>query len=388
MEEKKNQKEFYIIIGILVVLVIVLIILVGILLLKGENEKQRGTGNAGPFVEEGNSDLLQATDTSAATEDADRKGITAQSTDRENGTVIITNGYKLIIPCDYLCTYVDGVGPVIYMDGGFQMKLVVRENSYDESVKHPESLTAPAIQAGGTILQEVKETELDGRKYTYFIAELMGDTTFVVQTGIEDNRLAAQIVVQSDALTDDDLLNIFANIIKTAMKTDEPDSTMEDIMGQLVVANYGEVKAESSLTFDGETVTYQVPEGFYSNGFYESDVYCTENFLTADFVSVDCYLWSTKVEGYSYSTAKDYIEGQLDWMLDNVKDETAVQTVEADGRTIYYIDVHYEFDGTDTQKVYAACDYNQNGIYIVKLTALDVLEEQSIDVIKEFFNLK
>lgn len=168
-------------------------------------------------------------------------------------------------------------------------------------------------------------------------------------------------------------------------KGDETDSTAGDIFNQTVTPDYGTAKSESSISFAGETVRFQVPDGFYSTWTQGTDSYRTETFQTKDYLCVDCSLWSTQTEG-DYPSAKAYIDTMLDFARDGAKDGIKTESVKIAGNTCYYIDLHYTYAGTDYQYIYAACDYGRTGIFAVKATALDFGEELSVETVREFFN--
>lgn len=293
-------------------------------------------------------------------------------------------GYKMVVPKKYSCTFAEGIGLIVYVDNAFQMKLMVKAEPFERVSADPESLVKKTLDAGGKIVQEIQEKELDGGKYLFFKAEINGSLSFVAHTGDSEKRFAAQIIIESEDMTDQELLQVFADIVKTAEKTEEPDSVKEDIFNQAVAPDYGTKKSESSISFAGETVKFHVPEGFYSKYTYGNDSYWTESFQTKDFLRVDCSLWSTKKAG-DYPGAKAYIDNMLDFESDSVKREQKVESVKIAGNTCYYIDLHYTYAGTDYQYVYAACDYGQTGIFVVNATALDFPEDLSVDTIREFF---
>lgn len=373
MKDKKNKSLFFII-GIIIILTAILLVLFAILLFGGGKKKKGGSGNAGPFVVKESSEK----ETSVLGDEIEK------DTGGTNGIVIVVNGYKMIIPSDLECKYVEGIGSLVYKDDIFQMKIMVKEGSYDETVRNPDSLTDKVIEAGGKILQDVQETELDGKRFVYYKAELMGDKTFVIYTGDNDKHFGGQIVVESETLSDEDLIKIFAGIVFTAQKTDEPDSTFEDILSQIRLRDLGEEKTESSLSFEGETVNFKVPRGFYSQGYYDSSSYKAEMFLTTDLIDVQCSLWSKNAES-DYSGAEDYLRRTLDFQLENVKKDTKIETMKIEGNTCYYIDMHYEFHRTDFQKIYAACDYGKNGFFVVEADAIDIEKNISMEMLKEFF---
>lgn len=241
-EEKRMSKETKIILGSMIILIIILIALVGILLpIKGDN-KQGESGNSEPIA----MDEDKKTTTEESTSDIFDTEVEKEGTEAANGIKIVIDGFQFHVPADYSCFYAEGVGPVVYLDDVFQMKLGVRDNSYEESMKAPEVLMSKTIEAGGKILQDIKETELDGKKYAYFLMELSGDKCFVgfTQAADTDRRFGGQIVIQSDNLTDEDLLHIFADITSTAKITDEPDSTKDDIVNQSANRNLSDMEGK------------------------------------------------------------------------------------------------------------------------------------------------
>lgn len=386
MEKTGMSKGAKLVIGVLIALVLLLVVLVGMLLLGKEEEKQGRTGNAGPFVVDGS----KKTDTGENTSDIFDRELEKEGTEAGNGITMVIDGFQFYVPADYNCFYAEGVGPVVYLDDVFQMKTAVRDDSYEESMKDPEALMSKTIEAGGEILQDIKETELDGKKYAYFLMELSGDKCFVgyTQAADMDKRFGGQIVIESDSLTDEDLLHIFADITSTAQATDEPDSTLDDIMEQLAKvdqsASMGEKKEESTLSIAGETITFLVPEGFYSRGVYDWENSRSESFASEGYaINVDCSLNATDA---FVESAMTYIENERDWMLGSIKEQVKIQTMDIEGNTCYYMIGHYDFEGHDHQRIYAACDVGEgNAYYSVQASAIDEEVELSMEKIKDFF---
>lgn len=388
MEEKGVSKGTKIVIGVFIALVLLLVVLVGILLLGTEKEKQGGTGNAGPFiVDEGKN-----TETNENVADIFEWEVEKESAGIGDGITVVIDGFKFYVPADYGCFYAEGVGPVVYLDGVFQMKIAVQDNSYEETMKDPEALMAKTVEAGGKILQDIKETELDGKKYAYFLMELSGDKCFVgyTQAADTDKRIGGQIVIESDSLTDEDLLRIFADIVSTAQVTDEPDSTLDDIVEQSAhqgTSAIGEKKEESTLSIAGETVTFQVTEGFYSQGIYHAEGLELESFWSDGYgVNVDCCLVAADE---FVGSALAYVENERDMSYDSIRDNMQIQTIEIAGNACYYIVVHYNFEGTDYQRLCAACDVgNGNAYYSVQACAIDWEGELTMETVKDFLVFK
>lgn len=396
--EKKSTKGLIVLAVVFIALFLLLLVFVAILIFGWFFSRQSNGGNAGPFI-------VEDTDSDTGTETQEQTGketepesdlfgveVTKESETQGDGITIVVSGFQFQIPSDYSCTYAEGIGPVIYMDDVFQMKLGVRSDSYEEAIQNPDTLTEKTVAAGGTILQEVREASLNGKNYAYFRMELSGDNCFVVYTASPDagRQLAGQIVMESELLTDEDMLNVFASIAETAQETDQPDSTLEDIMAQLGGESVkpGEEKESSSMSYSGETVMFGVTDNFYSMGAAETDIYMQETFLRGDFaVMVDCYLWTTTGDNALYENAEAYIASEWDWLYDNVKDSVEIKTVEIEGNSYCYFIVHYELDGSDYQRIYAACDTGSSGIYSITARVVDEDMELTLETVYDFLVL-
>ncbi len=370
--EKKSNKGLFVVVGILTALVLLLLVLSAILLF-GESGKKRGeNGNAGPFVVDDSSEDISSEDTKAVSQQ-----------EKE----IVVDGFQFQIPSDYGYLYGDGVGPVIYLPGVFQMKLAVQDISYEECMKNPDTLTEKTVAAGGKITQKVKEAELEEKKYAYFHMELKDESNFVVCTKASntDKRICGQMVIQEKGLSDKELLRIFADVTSSAQETDEPDSTKEDIMELRAVENEkpGKAKESSKMRLDEETVTFSVPDSFYSSAQYVKEEFVSEDLA----VYVDCFLRPTE-PGTIFEDAQTCVKADKEFLIGSVSDEAKIQTLDINGTLFYYIAVHYEYDGGDYQYIYAACDVGKDAIYKVEASAIDKDVELTIDTIREFLVTK
>lgn len=239
--EKRDNKGLFVVISILIVIIVILIILVGVLLFRNIIGRREMPEQSVQTTEEKKVTASKATGKEDDLFENEMDGDTDLTSDSGAGITFVIDGFKMTIPSDYSCTYAEGIGPVVYMDDVFQMKTAILEDSMEEVLKEPSALTEKTLAAGGEVLQDVKETEIDGRQYAYFLADLQGDKCMVAytQAADTDKRIGGQIVIESDSLTDEDLLQMFASITTTAKETDEPNSTMEDIMAQATAPSYG-----------------------------------------------------------------------------------------------------------------------------------------------------
>lgn len=156
-------------------------------------------------------------------------------------------------------------------------------------------------------------------------------------------------------------------------------------MAQATAPSYGQVKEESTLSFGGKTVTYNVPKGFYSQGDYEAESYISETFNTADYeISLDCILFLVGGED-TYKGAEDYIRFTFEGLMDDEKEGAEIQEKTIDDKTCYYIVCGYKYDGSEFQRVYAACDIDKSSFFVVEAYAIDASMELSMDTVQEFF---
>lgn len=398
MEKKSVDKGKIILFSILGVLAAALITVAVIVIVKntnsGKKEGSRRVSQAGISSESknnSNSNSNSGTDEFESVFSNELNNDNGNDNSTGNQIYFVKDGFKFTVPADYSCLYSDGIGPVVYLEDVFQMKTGVADGSYSNALKNPENLTSKTVGIGGKILQDVKETKIDGRQYAYFIAEISGEKCMVAytQSPDENKRIGGQLAMLSSAATEDDIIKAFAKIVSTAEITDEADSTKDDISEQLAKAshNYGEQKSESTISHKGTSVTFKVPEGFYSQGSEDTDSYGVENFSTSDYVTADCNLWDTE----SYQNASDYISNMAStagsWDEKWSGNEVEVETETINGRTCYYYVSHYKYDDTDYQRVYAACDIDGSHFYSVKLSALDSDKNVNFDTIKDFFNI-
>lgn len=385
--EKENNKGLWAAVGILMILVLLLAVSVAILLFGRSREGREENRNAGPYVNEDKKTTAQKDIIDKDLPDVFDKEVETADVKKDSGVTMVIDGFQFHVPADYDCFYAYDIGPVVYLDGIFQMKTAVRDGSYEDSMKNPSALTEKTVEAGGKILQDIKETELDGKKYAYFLMELAGDKCFVgyTQAADTDKRLGGQIVIESEHLTDEDLLHIFANVAATAQVTDKPDSTYDDIVAQVVGQSVspGERKEESKLYADGVCVTFCVPKYFYSQGGDDEEAPDTECFLSEDLaVSADCLLGTADE---FVENARAAVEIEYDFLNDSVKDGAEIQTVQINGNTCYYYLVRYHYNDADYQKLYAACDVGENAYFAVSASVIDEDIELSLDTVREFF---
>lgn len=359
------DKKSKILIGILGIAVVVMFITAAFAIgyiIKSNGKSSQQSSNE---VTEGNIALVN----DSSEEDSN------QSSDA-GGTNIVIDGYEFLVPSDYACMYAEDVGPVVYMSDVFQLRITVKGRPYDELIEDTDSLTSTAVDAGATLLQEVKQVEINGSPYAYFKINLAGEDELVCYADVPDHKthLGGQIVVQSDSVSDEDLIHMFASIAETAQATDKPNSTAED-MGAGFSDVLGEAKENSSLTFNGTTVNYKVAAGYYSTSAFEDEYSATECFDGEDSDVLVC-LYEAEGEDAQYY-ANVAVEA-------NAENGAEIRTETVDGKTVYYCNYSYVYNDVKYNYIEAFCDVNSEVYFTVQL---DSTGDGELDFkkISEFF---
>ena len=297
------------------------------------------------------------------------------------------SGVEFTIPDYYSLMIVDDIGPVVYISDSFQMKLAVKEGSYEEFIKDKSAMTQKVIEAGGTVTQDVKETVIDGRNYVYFVCDLFGDKTLVVYTACTADtnvRVAGQIAMTAEDLTDEDMLNMFAEVTSKTVTTDKPDTVKDDLYEQERLWSLGEAKTESSLVVGNKQIIFNVPEGYYSNYVNNNG----ETFTSEDFLSADMIYWATVewLGGDYLLDAKTYIEAEAEAANENYNAESAAEHIEVDGHDFYYAIMDYLNDGEPEHRFCAACSVGEN-MYIVTVRSYSEYNYIRLEDVIEFLKI-
>lgn len=358
MEKKKNTGLF-VVIGILILLVLVLVALFGVLAWKTLS-KSGGTGRDTQIS--GSQTNNQAQDDSAEMH-------------------FVLDGYEFAVPGDYDLTYTDATGTVVLKENVFQMKMAVVDNPYEEVMKNPQDFTQTTVDAGGSIVQDMTETEVDGNPYAYYRATLQGDAMLVIYTAAPDEtqRIAGQIVLQGENVSDEDMLQMFAGIADSAEKTDKANSTKDDIVVEMAEKKPSSIErewiGESGMEFGKAKATHKVPENFYLEDRYEGSEHTAERYTMSDpYISVTCSLFDIPW----YENVEAYIEESKHL------DDTKVKTMNIEGNKVYYIVESFMNDEDEYQQIYAGCDLGEEQFYVVEAYVIDEDMELTMDTIREF----
>lgn len=288
-------------------------------------------------------------------------------------------GYKFIVTGDYKCTYAEDIGPIISSPDMFQMKIKAKESPYSELLQDKDSLLDVAREAGANDLSEVQETTINGNSYAYFKMELNGDKVLVVYSATPDGgkHFGAQIVIQSDSVSDEELLNMYASIVEKAVVTDEPDSSVEDFAGQDTFVT-GEKKESSSLTWGETTVNFKVPSGYYSITQYDDELSATECFDAGNVSAM-----ATLYKSFG-NDAKYYAEGAAD---SGFSDEAQITNETVGDKTVYVVSSSYEHEGVKYSSMVGYCDIDEETYFEV---IIDTRGENNLtfDMMRDFFQFQ
>lgn len=386
--EKKNRTGLFVVIGVLVFLLFVLVVLVGVLIWKGlsDLDTEQLTSQYSSELETILGDVQEKkdrmdSDNSVGERENSSDGFESFSSEMK----YVVGGYEFTVPAEYDMFYSDTTGTVVYQDDVFLMKTAVVDTSYEEVMKNPESLTQASVDVGGTILKDIAETELNGKKYAYYRADLSGDECLVVYTQAPDSskRIAGQIVLEDKGVSDEEMLQMFSLIAESAVGTDKPDSTYDDIAEQNSMKtrseSHGEMKEESTLKFGDCELTHKVPEGFYSEEGFEGSEYIAERFYTVEpRVDVTCYLYDAEW----FAGAQGYVENSK--LLDN----TRIETMEVEGKTIYYVVEKSMNENKEVQQIVAGFDLGDNRFYAIVAYVSDEDIDLSMETVREFLVVK
>lgn len=145
-------------------------------------------------------------------------------------------------------------------------------------------------------------------------------------------------------------------------------------------------KEKSTLTREGETVTFFIPGDFSScvrNEAGDGEFFSREDLAVTAYCSLQ-----SDMEELGLDSALAYIEADKNGFYNPVKEKIEIQTMDVNGRIYYWFVVHYKFEGSDFQYLYAACNVGENAVYKVQADMIDEEGELSMDIVRDFLILE
>lgn len=382
MGEKKTKVG--IIIAAIIVMVVLDIFIVGFLVLRHFNQNKNDKQVANKTTES----IRNKKNRKSILDEMEEDDGDDSWADFNNAEIkLVVDGIKITIPKDFFSTVLPDIGPVVSLDDVFQMKLAVKELDYSDVMKHPDDRMKGAHEAGGEITKELEETEVNGKKYSYFCYTLNGDICMVIYTEapVQNKCFCSQAVLENETVKVEDILHSFALVAETAVETDKANTTYDDIMEQQRIANLGEKRNESTMKLGSMEITHKVADGFYYDADSETDEVSAdeewgiafEDYCSADKVQVECELQG------KMSDAKQEIEDKNEYS----DGSSGVKTAEINGYTVYYVMERYEHNDMDVQKITGACNLKNGGVFKVGLWVHDTEVEYTFDSIAKFFEI-
>ena len=307
---------------------------------------------------------------------------------------LISNGVLFTIPRNYDLS-VDDETKNIYIDDkdlDFNLVMVVRDGSYEESLKDKEGLMANAKQQDVIMHKEITEYTSDGKSYAYFTFEYndhSSTNTVIYTKATDDKRIGINMMINADRSEEDviDQINVF---LKTAEPTDLADTTQDDLVAQEGLADErqeGKLIDETELTYGKKTIKVSIPDGVYYRDDmdeYVEELFHKQNFRTED--GCDIYLCFYAEEMYDDLNELVDMECIVNDNAKKVKQD-GPKTTDHNGNSFLCKTASYLYDGTVFNKGIAACELPDGSMYAVFAENLDG-DELSFDDIKGFLDFE
>ncbi|MCR4691246.1 MAG: hypothetical protein K5739_07875 [Lachnospiraceae bacterium] len=313
-------------------------------------------------------------------EDTETKEEAAKTEPGSKEDKIAANGVLFTIPTDYKISIDDETGN-IYIDDkdlDFNLVMVVRDGSYEESLQDKDALTANARQQDVTILKDITEYTSGGKSYAYFTFAYNDEssTNTVIYTGAtKDKRIGINMMINASDLKEEDVIDRINGFLQTAQATDLPDTTRDDLVTQEAAMDdisqpTGEVVDSASLKLGKSSVTVSVPEGYYYQD--DQDVCEEDMFAIKYFQGSDADVTLSLYADGMYTDEEELAESEC-LINDNAKDikDEKVQTLDHKGKKVTFKNVEYTYDGTVFHKAIAICRLSDKSMYAVYAQNLD-----------------
>lgn len=277
----------------------------------------------------------------------------------------VVKGVKYTSPSDYCVTYFENIGPAVYINNVFQMKMLYKDQTFSDLLKSIDELDDKAISGGASSLVEPTTMKVGDREYAYFVVDMSGEKVLGVLTKSPDDKfsMGGQIAILSDKVKYEDLIKMYASIADSASMTDEKDSTKEEIEAQIKYIT-GEKRKKSTITYKKCKLTYNVPDGFFFTS--ESEGATTGNqFYEGAELSATA---SIEEKAFPEDTAEYAVDAAVQY------EENVVKGVaEVNGNTIYYYTTHYTSDtsGKVFYNLTAKMDIDDEYTYCVSADCVD-----------------
>lgn len=297
-------------------------------------------------------------------------------------SVFVLDGYEFVVPADYGVVFDDEIGPYIYMNDIFQVRVAPRPESddkYQSYFNNPSVLEEKAIEQGSVIEKATQSVTVDGIQIFYFIANLDGEKLLVFRTRLDNEAsLGGNLVILDYSFTDNDYLNVVASIIKGVSKTDKPNTTKEEFISSKLDVHVGEKVSEGIIDTGKMVVKYGVNDADFHHSSYAELEYDEETGRYRDSYMSDTYDSIYVIVQPYQGGAKAFVEEHYSF--------TKMEKVEKNGRTFYCFKKSEDLgDGILDLKIIAATDLKDGMIYALDYESV---YDHDIDYLYPFFDVE
>ena len=302
------------------------------------------------------------------------------------------NGVMMYIPRTYhVSVYEEDSIMLIEGDYNFEMRLLVRDESYEDELSNLDSLTEKLKDSGVTIVEDIKEGKINGKSYAYctYKDDEADDTLLMLAytAGAGDKRIGMNIAINSE-MSDVEVLEQIDEFLHNTEQTDEPDVTEDDLLENMHVSD-GEAVDHAQITLGNASYTIKVPSNFYyvdSSNLEDSSYLMFESeFLTID---VNTIIRSKLLA----VDAEQYIKEEAELDYDNMYstfDLSEIKKKEVNGNTVYYLFVSYTDDEDNVyNRFYAACNLPDGALYIVEAYSINEKDELTWELFEDFMHIE
>ena len=324
-----------------------------------------------------------------------RKGKSQDDKEGEGaGFSVVQQGIAIDIPVDYFCYPYEDWGLLIYNEKDCSLLLRLTMEPFEELKLNKDDLPDQAEKKGYVCLAGIKEIQIRGKEYLYFIIEYNGVSQYVIYTAAGTEH-SAHVVLDAGERSEQEALEVAASILESARDTDQKDTDIYDFyFYQTKPQERSYVSRALILNEQGkELASYGIPEGFYMDteaGVYEEKVGYEQNYIWLDteknvLEGTNIYV-TVSVKPQETASVKEMIDRKRKFWDLSI---TAVRQAELNGYTVYYMGnsqakteqeetvVLYEF--------YAVIELEDGNLYQLEAWAYGHSSAMELETYEDFF---
>lgn len=321
-------------------------------------------------------------------DDEEKKDTDSELETKEGVYNIAINGVMMQIPRTFNVSVHDEDSIMLTeADYKYEMRLLVRNESYTESLKDMDSLAEKLEGLDVIILEDMHECKINGKSYAYCTYKYEDEeyVYMLAYTGAAgDNRIGMNIMAYSE-MSDEELLEEIDKFVHDTEETDQPNTTEEELSK---ANNVTTSEAVESVDFEVASGKYRtkVPAGFYLRDSYQSDDSCETHFFDSEYETIDATarIFAVECEFNIEQYLKDETDRDFSSEYSNIE-ISKVKKEEVNGNTVYYATMSYDYSDTHYDKLFAAF-YLPDGAAFVFDAGTLYEEELSLELFEGFMN--